>query len=716
MTNPFLQGIASGLQTYAQGGVIPAQSDTMPNMNGYYPLSNIQRTDAAYDAKLPYARSSELLGSGDTNVDPFTGEEKFADGGPVDDSARGFETPQPRINPPDPYHPLPTFQPQTGGIGSYVDNLNREFAAAPRYADRPGIDWTGSGTYAGGTGGGGGGDGGDGGGGIGIGPGTLVGGYQIYKNWDKIKAGLDKLTGADYNKDREDLAKQTTTDATANYMDTALADLASKIAGDNLTPDRPTAIKAEELNDGTPSSSGIGTRLAGDLASAASNILPTFNDVVKDSKASVVAEDNYSGSNPFVPDSVVAPTAAVSPLIDPLTNAFSTPTGSVSVDVPSSPEPVEPPAPVEPAYVAPPSGIAALAPAATSAIGSVLGGNLASRAGDVLATELGSKLGSSAVSNVLPAFTQTPGYVGEAVGLGLPTSFADVAENAASKGFNVLADSGTAGGAGSAASSLVPTLGNRFLDLGAGALGSALVGSLASNDAQRWGSTIGSLAGGFAPTASALGLSQLGWAAGPVGALLGLGLGGIMHAIGDNGEIRQMTPEEIAEWSKKRSEDEAKFYASHPEEAAKLKASQDIAAVQQTPNEANTPPEQLAQLWATAGGDPTEISNWLASRTGGMAAGGLASLPEYKAGGLLDGPGDGMSDSIPAVIKGEQPQRAALADGEFVIPADVVSHLGNGSTKAGSARLYEMMDKIRHARTGNSKQGKKINPHKFLPV
>ena len=100
----------------------------------------------------------------------------------------------------------------------------------------------------------------------------------------------------------------------------------------------------------------------------------------------------------------------------------------------------------------------------------------------------------------------------------------------------------------------------------------------------------------------------------------------------------------------------------------------------------------------------------------GMAAGGLASLPEYKAGGLLHGPGDGMSDSIPAVIKGEQPQRAALADGEFVVPADVVSHLGNGSTKAGSARLYEMMDKIRHARTGNSNQGKKINPHKFLPV
>jgi hypothetical protein len=101
-----------------------------------------------------------------------------------------------------------------------------------------------------------------------------------------------------------------------------------------------------------------------------------------------------------------------------------------------------------------------------------------------------------------------------------------------------------------------------------------------------------------------------------------------------------------------------------------------------------------------------------------LAQGGVASLPnEYAAGGkLLQGPGDGMSDSIPAVIKGARPQRAALAQGEFVIPADVVSHLGNGSTDAGAKRLYAMMDKIRHARTGNKKQGKQINPNKFMPA
>jgi len=83
-------------------------------------------------------------------------------------------------------------------------------------------------------------------------------------------------------------------------------------------------------------------------------------------------------------------------------------------------------------------------------------------------------------------------------------------------------------------------------------------------------------------------------------------------------------------------------------------------------------------------------------------------------GGYLDGEGDGMSDSIPATIEGKQPAR--LADGEFVIPADVVSHLGNGSSKAGSKRLYAMLDKVRHARTGNKKQGKQIKAEKYLPA
>lgn len=95
--------------------------------------------------------------------------------------------------------------------------------------------------------------------------------------------------------------------------------------------------------------------------------------------------------------------------------------------------------------------------------------------------------------------------------------------------------------------------------------------------------------------------------------------------------------------------------------------------------------------------------------------GNVSTLGGYAAGGnprLLKGPGDGMSDNIPATIGGKQPAR--LADGEFVVPADVVSHLGNGSTDAGAKHLYAMMDKVRKARTGNKKQGKQIKADKFL--
>jgi len=110
-----------------------------------------------------------------------------------------------------------------------------------------------------------------------------------------------------------------------------------------------------------------------------------------------------------------------------------------------------------------------------------------------------------------------------------------------------------------------------------------------------------------------------------------------------------------------------------------------------------------------------------------MAGGGLADtavarrmmqgghLGSYSDGGrLLKGPGDGMSDDIPAKIGRKQPAR--LADGEFVVPADVVSGIGNGSTDAGAKRLYQMMDKVRQARTGSKKQGREIKAEKYLPT
>jgi hypothetical protein len=105
-----------------------------------------------------------------------------------------------------------------------------------------------------------------------------------------------------------------------------------------------------------------------------------------------------------------------------------------------------------------------------------------------------------------------------------------------------------------------------------------------------------------------------------------------------------------------------------------------------------------------AGGSPARRPN-----------GGISSLGSYSDGGrMLRGPGDGMSDSIPGVIGGKRPAR--LADGEFVVPADVVSGIGNGSTDAGARQLYAMMDKVRKARTGKKTQGREINARKYMPA
>jgi hypothetical protein len=106
----------------------------------------------------------------------------------------------------------------------------------------------------------------------------------------------------------------------------------------------------------------------------------------------------------------------------------------------------------------------------------------------------------------------------------------------------------------------------------------------------------------------------------------------------------------------------------------------------------------------------------------GLAIGGLSNarynLGGYSDGGrLLRGPGDGVSDSIPAVIGKKQPAR--LADGEFVVPARIVSELGNGSTEAGARRLYAMMDRIQAARgktTGKGKVAKNTRADKYLPA
>ena len=129
---------------------------------------------------------------------------------------------------------------------------------------------------------------------------------------------------------------------------------------------------------------------------------------------------------------------------------------------------------------------------------------------------------------------------------------------------------------------------------------------------------------------------------------------------------------------------------------------------------------QTAQYWRNNKTGETYITNsggwtppsddWVPDTTSGMAAGGIAQVdPRYFAGAS-----DGMADLVPANIDGQQ--EARLSDGEFVMPADVVSHLGNGNSNAGADVLYNMMDRVRQARTGTEQQGRQINPNKMLPV
>jgi hypothetical protein len=134
------------------------------------------------------------------------------------------------------------------------------------------------------------------------------------------------------------------------------------------------------------------------------------------------------------------------------------------------------------------------------------------------------------------------------------------------------------------------------------------------------------------------------------------------------------------------------------------------------------PPTPYQPKMYYAGGGPVEMMSnaniGVNPMMGEMAfaGGGISSLGEYsdyaRGGRMLKGPGDGMSDNIPATIAGKQPAR--LANEEFVVPADVVSHLGNGSSEAGAKALYKMMDRVRQARTGKKSQGKQINPEKYL--
>lgn len=138
-----------------------------------------------------------------------------------------------------------------------------------------------------------------------------------------------------------------------------------------------------------------------------------------------------------------------------------------------------------------------------------------------------------------------------------------------------------------------------------------------------------------------------------------------------------------------------------------------------------TPYQQPISQNVLTGSQDTRIDAYTGQERlaeGGIAAlaagGGISSLGGYSDGGrLLKGPGDGVSDSIPATIGGRQPAR--LADGEFVVPARIVSEIGNGSTDAGARELYKMMDRVQSARrktVGKDKVAKNTRASKYLPA
>jgi hypothetical protein len=194
---------------------------------------------------------------------------------------------------------------------------------------------------------------------------------------------------------------------------------------------------------------------------------------------------------------------------------------------------------------------------------------------------------------------------------------------------------------------------------------------------------------------------------------------------GDDGKIDQTKVDEKTAADEKEYFDEAAYLAAYPDVKREIETGKSASG---QPSQFKTGYEHYLQYGK---GSKTHLPKFkpgytppVAKANGGlmaMARGGMAqqfNLGDYSDGGrLLRGPGDGVSDSIPATIGGKRPAR--LADGEFVVPARIVSELGNGSTEAGARKLYAMMDRVQAARRGSIGKGKvakNSRADKYLPA
>ena len=838
MQNPFMQGIGSGIDAYAQGGIIPApaNTNTTPNMNGYYPMSNLQRNDSAYDPMLPYSHSSELLGAGDTQIDPFSGEEKFAEGGtvarsfpgegifsdalsqltpeqwnaptdpqqlnailnankiygggpsafgiskygtdvlpdtpvdraqtlPVIDGGGPNGQPQPNANP-NPYQTmmqppqgirqmggfgglaggaslardasgnaasadgsmnapaggpygteapiwLPSddrtrigFDPNEGqntyrengmsqGIGAYVDDLNKSFAAAPRYKDNAGINW------AGGTGTGG----------LPvpnpIPPRTLpITPPYVPPTPPSVPPSAPPKTGGD--------------DPTAGWNgDPNLRYFIPDVK--YVVPDKKPSIEVSDtpgpdLNPPSPPNTDINPGISNDDYPDWERDL--YN--IPDKKPSITLDDT--------PGPDLTPTGIPG---YSYSNTENSPDGLNYIDL----NPIENlREPTESYYTVPGTNMmdsdfvkntisglpdnngTGLNPGSAWDYNSIVNGtvnkdesspkfdwnNPFTSAKNVLVDSVTNHPIRTAVDAAGSIFTGIPH-----IGGGLEKVIDYLSKDKPDNGFTPPKLNLDAPNSPWSYTNLtrpdapdVPTTPDTPID-----------------DPYRGDPFADNYGGPAAPDVPTTPDAPIDdpYRGDPFADNYG----------GPAAPDVPTTPDTPID-DPYRGDPFADNYGENPNSYSDY--SYDPSTWAWNWNDYFDP--QYGANFGTGGGGWGNDYGWGGGsgsnnewygNAGGtvptpMAAGGLASLPEYKAGGLLNGPGDGMSDSIPAVIKGKQPQRAALADGEFVVPADVVSHLGNGSTKAGSARLYEMMDRIRHARTGNPKQGKQINPHKFLPV
>ena len=194
---------------------------------------------------------------------------------------------------------------------------------------------------------------------------------------------------------------------------------------------------------------------------------------------------------------------------------------------------------------------------------------------------------------------------------------------------------------------------------------------------------------------------------------------GAKDLVGEDGKIDQTKLDEKTAADEKTNFDYVAYLKANPDVQAELDAGKANFGTKDDPAAAAY--EHYLRYGKAGGRKYTKKAAGGGLMDVAMARGGMAqqfNLGDYSDGGrLLRGPGDGVSDSIPASIGGKRPAR--LADGEFVVPARIVSELGNGSTEAGARKLYAMMDRIQKARRGTVGKGrvaKNSRSEKYLPA